>query len=73
MVVDEIFSSERVGLFDEKLLMCIFYFQYGGLKVVNIVDVVGGLEGGGGFYSLLIIQLFIFCMFQCNVEIIIVF
>lgn len=49
MVVDEIFrSSERVGLFDEKLLMCIFYFQYGSLKVVNIVDVVGGLEGGGG-------------------------
>lgn len=70
MAVDEIsISSERVGSPDEKSLMCIFYSQHGGPKAVNIVDVVGGLEGGG-LHSLLITQLFTFCMSQCNAEII---
>lgn len=49
MAVDEISRSERVGSPDEKSLMCIFYSQHGSPKAVNIVDVVGGLEGGGGF------------------------
>lgn len=51
MAVDEISRSERVGSPDEKSLMCIFYSQHGGPKAVNIVDVVGGLEGGASQFT----------------------
>lgn len=59
MAVDEISSNERVGSPDVKSLMCIIHFQHGGPKAVNTVDEVGG---GGDLHSILITQLFAFCM-----------